>query len=99
RAMVLGDAQLHDEKAQRTAHDAARGVAVWAFSVLDDDPRFTYVLDAFHERVVLAPGAPAEVEVRGHILHRGDVRRGLDDQERKVLEEVTRRLASVGVKG
>jgi hypothetical protein len=99
-ALVIARDPLIDEEAQQTAHEVLVRVASSALRVLDDYADLTYELDNFNNGVILEHGSgPVEVELASHILHNNDVRRELDDEERRGLERVRERLRSLGVRG
>jgi hypothetical protein len=98
RGIVFREGLHITEHGAKATYDALRGIAEWAFRVLDANPQVTYEIDEYDQHIVLADPLP-EVELFGHVYHRADVNRPLDDAERKAVDQVRERLRSVGVRG
>jgi hypothetical protein len=97
RALVLGEPLHITEEAIRAVYDAVRRIGAWAFRVLDDNVQVAYELDEFDQHVV-DEGSLLEVELFGHVYHRDDVRRPVDEAELRAVDQVCERLRSVGVR-
>jgi hypothetical protein len=76
--------------------EAFREVARWALDI--DSKEVCVALDDGAERVQYEPGSDAwTAELTAHVLHCGDVRRPVDSGQSDFVEEVRRRLSSLGV--
>jgi hypothetical protein len=97
RGTVLGTDPCEDDGAQRAAYDALFTIAHWAFAVLDDIACVSYEFDDFNGGCILESGR-VEAELAAHVLHRDDIRRPLDDDERAAVDQVRERLRSIGIR-
>ena len=95
RGLVLGGPPRYH--AAVAAYEALRRIGAWAFSVLDTNPEVTYEFDEFDRHAILE-GSAIEVELCGHVYHRDDVRRPLDDRDRLAVDQIRHRLRSAGVR-
>jgi hypothetical protein len=95
RGLVLGGPPRYH--AAIAAYEALRRIGAWAFSVLDANPEVAYEFDAFDQHVIVE-GPLIEVELCGHIYHRNDVCRPLDDKERQAVDQIRHCLRSAGVR-
>lgn len=84
-----------DDPEVAACHDALREVATWAFGGGTDDVVIS--MDPFGGKVVQNANHSWKVEVVGHVLHRGDVRRPVDAAEEAYLGEVKKRLQSLDI--
>jgi hypothetical protein len=97
--LVISQAPLADALAQLEAHRLLAHVASSAFRVLDGHPDLTFEIDGFRSGAILESDSwQVEVEQVSRILHRGDVRRAIDDSERRGLEVVLTQLRKLGVR-
>jgi hypothetical protein len=84
-----------DAHAICTSNGALEDIAAWAFGAGDD--RVSVTIDPSRGRVIREPAMDAwVVELVGHVLHSGDVRRPVDDAEVHYLAAIKERLSSAG---
>jgi hypothetical protein len=78
------------------SRNALREVAEWAFGEGAGDVKLS--IDPPRGNVVHEPSKNAWiVELVGHVLHPGDVRRAVDAHEEDYVREVKERLSSLGI--
>jgi hypothetical protein len=84
------------------SYEALREVLGWATAQSDKEREVGQVcvtIDDWEHRVVLeSKPSTWRAELIAHVTHCGDVRRPLDEHEQHYVEEVKRRLASLGVR-
>jgi hypothetical protein len=85
-----------DDHASDAVHAALREIAEWAFGSGTADVSLS--IDRDRGNVIHEPARNAwVVELVGHVLHRGDVRRAADASEEHYVREVKDRLSSLGI--
>ncbi|AKU93969.1 hypothetical protein AKJ09_00633 [Labilithrix luteola] len=85
-----------DTDVTNPAHDALDAVASFAFGNGNKDVMMT--VDPYRAELVREPSLNAwGVELVGHVLHNGDVRRPADAAQARYVAEVKQRLSKIGV--
>lgn len=85
-----------DPEATQPAHEALDTVAEYAFG--HGNEHVTMTIDPYRAELVREPSLNAwGVELVGHVLHNGDVRRPAGHAQVEYVSEIKQRLSKIGV--